>query len=172
MFAHTAEFPLAIGGARRSPRHAGRTILLYLLSLAALLCAWRATTLLFEARTATGIAIPAGAYADVSRRASHNGAYRAEVVSASSLQVGVPQRWTVRLTQDGHRRVANARLQVQTWMPETGEVSPMRATAAYAGDGRYVLDGVLFTRPGWWNLAVVVDGRAGVDSLAFNVRLP
>ena len=172
MFAHTAEFPLAVGGTRRSPKNGGRMVPLFLLSLVAVLCAWRATTLLVEASRATGIAIPAGAYADVNRRASHNGTYRAEVVSASTLQVGVPQRWTVRLTSKGHRRAAHARLQVQTWMPESGEVSPMQATAAYAGDGRYVLDGVLFTRPGWWNVALVVDGRAGVDSLAFNVRLP
>jgi hypothetical protein len=57
-------------------------------------------------------------------------------------------------------------------MPETQERSPIRPTARYIGHGNYRLDSLCFSRPGWWNVALVVDGRAGVDSVAFNVVLP
>jgi hypothetical protein len=33
------------------------------------------------------------------------------------------------------------------------------------------VDGLRFARAGWWNVALVVDGGRGVDSVAFNVVL-
>jgi hypothetical protein len=114
---------------------------------------------------------PSVAFVDFGLRASHNGRYNAEVVSTRSTPaVGMPQSWTVSISRRNHRPVAHARLAVRTWMPETGEQSAVLATANYVGAGRFVIDDVSFSRPGWWNVALVVDGVAGTDSLAFNVR--
>ena len=110
-------------------------------------------------------------YADFRSRASHNGRYRAAVVDTRTLGVGHTQSWTVRISGSGNRPVGHARLAVRTWMPETGEISSAMATAHDLGGGRYVIDNLTFSRAGWWNVALVIDGAAGTDSLAFNVRL-
>ena len=86
--------------------------------------------------------------------------------------VGEPQRWTVRLTRRDHRRLAGAHIAAEAWMPETGARSPLRPRVSYVGGGRYAIDGVYLSRPGWWNLALVIEGRAGIDSVAFNTVLP
>src|SRR5437867_582258 len=131
-----------------------------------------------DARAATAITPPSMArdasvaFVDFGLRASHNGRYNAEVVSTRSTPaVGMAQSWTVSISRRNHRPVAHARLAVRTWMPETGERSSALAKAHYLGGGRYVIDNVSFSRPGWWNVALVIDGVAGTDSLAFNVRL-
>lgn len=36
----------------------------------------------------------------------------------------------------------------------------------------YRVDGLRFSRPGWWNVAQVIVGRGGVDSVAFNMIVP
>lgn len=51
-------------------------------------------------------------------------------------------------------------------MPETGEHGPS-ITARYVGHGNYRVDGLVLSRPGWWNVALVIDSRAGIDSVAF-----
>ena len=57
-------------------------------------------------------------------------------------------------------------------MPETGERSPTTASASYIGGGRYAIYPIRFSHPGWWNVALTIDGRAAVDSVAFNLILP
>ena len=56
-------------------------------------------------------------------------------------------------------------------MPETGIRSPRRPTAQYIGHGDYRIDSVYVSQPGWWNVALVIEGRMGRDSVAFNVVL-
>jgi hypothetical protein len=168
MFAHTMELP--------SPRVCGiaRRSLLKGMPLAALLfgsalCVAKAWSLVATSSSQPVATMAAPALiTSVGNRASHNGRYHAEVVSLSSLAVGERQRWTVRVTRRNHR-LAHARIAVEAWMPETGVRSPLRSSASYIGGGRYLIDDVSFSRAGWWNVALVIDGRAGTDSLAFNV---
>ena len=116
-------------------------------------------------------ATPGLVVASLGSRPSHNGRYRAEVVSVSSLAVGVTQRWVVQLRSTNHLRVAGARIAVHVRMLDAQERTSPPAVASYLGGGRYQVEGIRFGRPGWWNVALVVDGEAGVDSVAFNVVL-
>ncbi|MEO5818505.1 MAG: FixH family protein [Gemmatimonadaceae bacterium] len=115
--------------------------------------------------------IPAGPVASLGRRRSHGGKYAAEVVSTTPLIVGATESWTIHLTRRNQQRVAHARVTVQPWMPETADRRPAM-TARYIGHGDYRVDGVVLPRAGWWNVALVIVGRAGIDSVAFNVILP
>jgi YtkA-like protein len=174
MFSHTSEFPL-IGDAPQSVRQWTRSAFgVAGAALAAIVAGVLATsfgdaTVQPEPPTS---AIASGTVVSLGTRLSHNGRYRAEVEAGAPLAIGEAQAWTIRLARRNHRRVANARMAVQAWMPETGEASPMRASARYIGAGRYRVDGIYFSTPGWWNVAVTVQGPNGVDSLAFNVVLP
>jgi len=110
--------------------------------------------------------------ASLNRRASHNGRYQAEIVSHGPLEVGREQRWTLHVTQRDHQRLNHADVSVRSWAPETGELSRVAATSRYVGDGNYRLAGIYFPHAGWWNVALVIDGAQGVDSVAFNVIIP
>lgn len=110
-------------------------------------------------------------HADFGVRGSHNGRYRAAVLETRSAGIGDAQRWTVSVTGSNNEEVERAHLAVRTWMPESGELSPVVATVRDLGGGRYQIDNIALPRAGWWNVALVIEGAAGTDSLAFNVRL-
>jgi hypothetical protein len=93
-------------------------------------------------------------------------------VAASPLTTGATQSWTIRLTERDDSVIADAHVSVDAWQPETEQRSPIHPNARYVGGGNYRVDDLAFTRSGWWNVALVIDGRAGVDSVAFNVVLP
>ena len=173
MLSHTAEYPL-FGGTvvvRRSTRRslaAASAVLLVLLPG----LAWRATLETPGESAIARASYPQGTVASLDRRLSHNSRYRAEVESGASVALGTPAAWTIQLSRRNLRRVAHARVIGRTWMPETGEQSAEPTAARYVGGGRYRLEGITFTRPGWWNVALIIDGPNGVDSVAFNVVLP
>jgi len=170
MYAHTAELPTVSApttGRRNDTR--STSLVVVALSLVSLLCATTAWRVSEAKRVPRVEPSRPGVVASLDRRRSHNGRYHAEVVAATSLSTGEPQRWIVRLTRRDHRRLAGAKVTARAWMPESGERSPVSATTSYLGGGRYLVDGVYFSRPGWWNVALVVNGRAWMDSVAFNV---
>ena len=162
---NTAEFP--------TPRHASRPDLEARSALGVLL-ACTALVLALHLPTATAgeaAARPAVAITDFALRRSHNGLYRGEM-AAAAVNSAEPHEWLVRLEQRNHRRLAHAKVHARLWMPESDIEAPTQPTVTYLGDGNYRLDNVLLPQSGWWNLALVVDARAGVDSLAFNLRAP
>ena len=171
MYSHTAELPVIVGAPRRARPFASVSAPL----AAALLVASFGGAMAWS--TATSPAQPAVdrtaalVVASLGDRPSHDHRYRAEVVSVSSLEVGATQRWVVRLERRDHRRVNGAHIAARAWMPDDPTQPAVPATVSHAGGGRYRLDGIRFARAGWWNVALVVDGGRGVDSVAFNVVL-
>jgi hypothetical protein len=119
----------------------------------------------------TSLDAPTGLVKSFGLRRSHNSRYSAEVIDASPVAVGVPATWTVHFS---HRadRIAHATVQARVWMPETTESSPAPTRIRYVGDGNYRIENVLFARAGWWNVSLVLEGRRGTDSVAFNVIIP
>lgn len=105
------------------------------------------------------------------KRSSHNGRYTAQVISVSDVGVDVPQSWIVHLDTRG-RRVAHATVEARAWMPDSAEAPSIPFAVRYARDGNYTMDNVALPAAGWWNLALTIRGRNGVDSVAFNVVIP
>jgi hypothetical protein len=178
MSSHTGELPLfdlpGRGARRRSisnAHRAGHVALTVALVAAGIRAADPDATTL-PATATEPRSMSAGLVASLQRRNSHNGLYSAEVVATTPLVAGTAQSWTLRVTPRDLRADAPARLEVDVWMPETGERSAVRPTVNYLGAGNYRLDGITLSRPGWWNVALVVSGAAGTDSVAFNVVLP
>lgn len=174
MYSHTAELPVIAGAPRRARRSfvsisspVGAVLL-----VASALCgamAWR--TAMSTAQPVVVDATPALVVASLGDRPSHDRRYRAEVVSVSSLEVGATQQWVVRVQRRDHRRVNGARIAARAWVPDDATRPDVRGTVSGVGGGRYRIDGLHFTRPGWWNVALVIDGGRGIDSVAFNVVL-
>lgn len=177
MLVHTQEFPIVGAADVRVVRPRIAAALVAAIALAAgmlaALAVRDASVPTTDTRATPRVAAPAaGAFVSVDRRLSHHGRYRAAVVEMPAPAVGVPQAWTVRLTRRDHRRASRAAVTVRAWMPETGLESPVRATVRRGRDGRYRVAPIVLAWPGWWNVALVVDGAAGVDSVAFNVVVP
>jgi hypothetical protein len=175
MFAHTGEFSLH--GAAHEPRwrwpHAALKAVgaALVIGLSAVVRpVGDATT---ERDAAPVVARPdPGVIAHLDRRPTHNGRYSAEVVAASPISEGALQSWTIHVAGRTQRRIAHADVGVEVWMPVSGERASVHPTVRYVGNGNYRVDSLCFPHAGWWNVALVIDGRAGVDSAAFNVVLP
>lgn len=109
--------------------------------------------------------------ASIGQRSSHNGRYTAEVTESMPLSVGT-HSWTIHVAARGARRVAHADVAVRVWCPDSREHVRRIPSARYLGRGDYRVDGIDFPHAGWWNVSLIIDGNAGVDSVAFNVVLP
>jgi hypothetical protein len=102
---------------------------------------------------------------------SHLGRLHGEVISHPVLLSGTDQSWTVRLTTPAGTGINGVPVTVEAYMPVTGDRMPTRPVARYIGDGQYRIEGLRFTRAGWWNVGLAVRFAFGGDSLAFNLIL-
>lgn len=116
-------------------------------------------------------ASPRGLVTSFGERRAHNGRYTAEIVEASPVAIDAAQSWTLHLARRG-RRVSHATVAATAWMPDDTGRSPVAPSVRYVGGGDYRIDGLYFSRAGWWNVALVIDGKQGRDSVAFNVVIP
>ena len=175
---HTSDMQLQLGFApanRTGPRsrHPLWTVIVVALPIALFGAAALRATDRPEAISTTATALTSDAPASslvtsLGERRSHDGNYSAEVVSTSPIVIGAVQTWTVHLSRR-NRRVSHATVRADAWMPETGERALRHPTVTYVGGGDYRIDDLRFDRTGWWNVALVIHGRAGTDSVAFNV---
>lgn len=175
---HTSEMHLQLGFApanrtEQRSRHPLWPVMVIALPVALFaLAALRGTdrpAVISSASTAITSAAPAvGVVTSLGERRSHNGHYSAGVIETSPIVLGAAQSWTVHLSRR-NRRVSHATVSAEAWMPETGERSAVQPSVQYVGGGDYRIDELRFDRAGWWNVALVIHGRAGTDSVAFNV---
>jgi hypothetical protein len=145
--------------------------LLLVLVIALSTAAYRASVPAASAVGRIGETAPAGLVTSFGERPSHNGRYSAAIVDATPAMVGAEQSWTLHLSRRA-RHVAHATVVATAWMPEDTVRSPASPSVRYVGGGDYRIDGLSFTKPGWWNVALVIAGKQGRDSVAFNVVVP
>lgn len=119
-------------------------------------------------------AAPAETWLSLGTRTSHGGAFRAAVVRRDGpARPGAAQSWTLRVTDAEGAPLPGARITASAWMPEAGGREAMEARTAEAlGGGRYRIDGLRLSAPGWWNVPVRITAGGRTDSLAFNLVLP
>ena len=102
---------------------------------------------------------------------SHNGVYRASLVSSSDAAGQLESRvWTIAVETAIGAPVVDATLALETWMPDDDAAHATRPrVTGYLGDGRYRVEGVRFDQRGWWNVRLEIVAPGGTDSLAFNL---
>lgn len=66
------------------------------------------------------------------------------------------------------RSVSHAAISAIAWMPDDTVRSPAALSVRYVGGGNCFS----FTKSGWWNVALVIDGKQGRDSVALDVVIP
>ena len=80
--------------------------------------------------------------------------------------------WTSLSTTADGRPVEAASIAIDGGMPQHGHGLPTAPAVTQAlGDGRFLIEGMKFNMPGWWEIDLSIDGPAGADTITFNLVL-
>jgi len=81
--------------------------------------------------------------------------------------------WTVKLADTSGAPIAGAMVTVGGGMPQHGHGFPTkpRVTRELEG-GTYLVEGMKFSMPGWWDIRFEIQGSQGVDRVTFNTIVP
>lgn len=105
-------------------------------------------------------------------RKSSAGLYTAVLQPAESLRPRKLQTVQVALTDANGQFVDGAVITVDGGMPQHGHGLPTQPRVTKAlGNGGYVIEGVRFNMGGWWELKLAIAGKAGSDTVTFNLAL-
>jgi hypothetical protein len=88
---------------------------------------------------------------------------------AEPVPVNSMHAWEIRLLTPAGEPVRGAQIEVGGGMPQHGHGLPTQPRVTRdAGDGRYLLEGMKFSMPGWWEIKLKVAAAGGNDSVTFN----
>lgn len=112
---------------------------------------------------------PTGLNLALDRPTAHD-KYRVQVHSlADPIVINKMHAWEIRLRSASGEPVTGAKIGVDGGMPQHGHGFPTRpAVTRELGDGRYLLEGMKFSMPGWWELKLNIDAADGSDDVTFN----
>ena len=107
------------------------------------------------------------------RRSTDAHLYTVEIAPVeAAIGLGRMHAWTVEVLDAVGAPVQAAEIAVDGGMPRHGHGLPTAPAVTQAlGDGRYLIEGMKFNMPGWWEIELHVDGRAGADTVTFNLVL-
>ncbi len=107
------------------------------------------------------------------RKATEAGLYVASLSpEAEPIAVGPMHAWTLTVQGPDGAPVEKARITVDGGMPQHGHGLPSSPAVTQAlGEGRYLIEGMKFNMPGWWEIDVAIEGPAGADTITFNLVL-
>ncbi|BBD38477.1 FixH family protein [Aminobacter sp. NyZ550] len=117
---------------------------------------------------------PAAPGPDLARsKNSAKGLYALSIApEAGEPRQGELHAWVVTVKTRQGAPVEGAAISVGGGMPEHAHGLPTSPEAtAYLGDGRYRIEGMKFSMPGWWQLKLGVSAPAGTDEATFNLVL-
>lgn len=115
---------------------------------------------------------PAASEFGLGPRTSTNGIYTATLHPAESLRPRKLQTIQVAVKDAKGQVVDGAAITVDGGMPQHGHGLPTQPRVTKAlGSGVYVIEGVRFNMGGWWEFKLAVAGKAGTDTVTFNLAL-
>lgn len=112
---------------------------------------------------------PSGLDLSLDRPTAHD-AYRVAIKSlADPIAINKMHAWEIRLRSPSGEAISGARISVDGGMPQHGHGFPTQPRVTRElGDGRYLLEGMKFSMPGWWEIKLKVDSGTGTDEITFN----
>lgn len=104
------------------------------------------------------------------KRPSERNLYLVEVQSlANPIDINKMHAWEATVKLPAGEPVSDARITVGGGMPQHGHGYPTQPRVTKElGGGRYLIEGMKFSMPGWWELKLNIDSSAGVDDVTFN----
>ncbi|QAU33051.1 FixH family protein [Janthinobacterium sp. 17J80-10] len=88
---------------------------------------------------------------------------------AEPIVINKMHAWEIRLQSQSGEPVQHARITVDGGMPQHGHGFPTQPRVTKElGGGRYLLEGMKFSMPGWWEIKLTIDSTYGTDKVTFN----
>jgi hypothetical protein len=106
-------------------------------------------------------------------KATAHGTYRVALIApAGPVAINKMHAWQLKVTTPDGQPVHDATVEVDGGMPQHGHGLPThpRVTREVA-PGTYVVEGMKFSMPGWWEVKLDVRTAAGHDNVTFNTVL-
>lgn len=128
----------------------------------------------YGAHLAMPVVGPVQAALDQSRsRATVKGLYVAAIEpEAPEIRQGELHTWIVTVKTADGKPVDDAKIKIDGGMPDHNHGLPTSPQITEnLGEGRYRIEGVKFSMPGWWELRFDISAPAGADTVTFNLVL-
>ena len=88
---------------------------------------------------------------------------------AEQIAINKIHAWEIELRTPSGEAVPGASIGVDGGMPQHGHGFPTQPRVTKdLGNGRYLLEGMKFSMPGWWEIKLTVDAASGADEVKFN----
>jgi len=98
--------------------------------------------------------------------------YRVRIHALSEPAIGKMHAWEIQVLTPAGEPVPAARIAVGGGMPQHGHGFPTQPRVTRElGEGRYLLEGMKFSMPGWWEIKLKIDAATGHDEVTFNTVL-
>lgn len=121
------------------------------------------------ASLAACISPPSGLNLSLDRPTTHDKYHVAIHSLAEPVAINKIHAWEIRLRSPSGEAVSSAHISVDGGMPQHGHGFPTQPRVTRElGDGRYVIEGMKFSMPGWWEIKLKVDAGSGTDDITFN----
>ena len=112
---------------------------------------------------------PSGLNLSLERPTTHDKYHVAIKSLADPIAINKMHAWEIRLRSPSGEAVSGARIGVDGGMPQHGHGFPTQPRVTRElGDGRYLLEGMKFSMPGWWEIKLKVESASGTDDITFN----
>jgi hypothetical protein len=126
-------------------------------------------SVLLAALASSGCSTPANLDLSLAK-ASEAGAYRVTLEPpATQPAINQMHAWKVKLATPEGAAVRGAKFQVGGGMPQHGHGFPTQPRVTRESEpGTYLLEGMKFSMPGWWEIKLGIDSASGRDAVTFN----
>ncbi|WP_019139848.1 FixH family protein [Noviherbaspirillum massiliense] len=116
---------------------------------------------------------PSGLNLSLDRPSAHD-KYEASIHPlAEPVAINRMHAWEIQLRTPSGEPVTGARIAVGGGMPQHGHGFPTQPRVTKElGGGRYLIEGMKFSMPGWWEIKLTVDAAPGMDEITFNTIIP
>jgi hypothetical protein len=133
----------------------------------------RVFSLLALAALAACMSPPAGLNVSQERFTTDNKYSIAIHALGEPVTINKMHAWEIRLRSPSGEAVPGATIRVGGGMPQHGHGFPTQPRVTKElGDGRYLVEGIKFSMPGWWEIKLNINGAYGEDVITFNTVIP
>lgn len=122
--------------------------------------------------TVAAVAAPADNRVPGETRATHKGLYRITVEAPTSIPTNRFQAWSIAVTAADGKPLTETALAVSASMPQHGHgmlVQPR--VSRQPGSGKFLVEGLKFHMPGYWEVKLTVTATGQTDDLMFALDL-
>jgi hypothetical protein len=125
------------------------------------------------ARMMGGAAAPQGDLDTATTRLSDQGLFEVTYNSSvSPIPINQIQTWTIHVETSDGQPVEQAEITVDGGMPQHGHGLPTQPQVTdNLGEGNFLVEGLKFQMPGWWEVTFHINANGKSDSITFNLVL-